>query len=134
MRMNFKSVIALLVAFSIVLGSSGAMMKDQVLAQAGRKTGEKQKKNPNASGDPEEQQKQKDKQEEKKVDKTLPTASIAIDTNVVNVEAVVYNKKTGGVLQGLKKENFEIYEDGVKQDIENFSTPEAPVTMVLQSS
>jgi VWFA-related protein len=131
MRMNFKSVIALLVAVSIVLGSSGAMMKDQVFAQAGRKTGEKQKKNPNASGDPEEQQKQKDKQEEKKVDKTLPTASIAIDTNVVNVEAVVYNKKTGGILQGLKKENFEIYEDGIKQDIENFSTPEAPVTMVL---
>src|SRR5262249_14217221 len=28
-------------------------------------------------------------------------------------------------------EHFEIYEDGIKQEVENFSTPEAPVTMVL---
>ena len=50
----------------------------------------------------------------------MPPASISIDTNIVNVEAVVYNKKTGGILQGLKKEHFEIYEDGVKQELENF--------------
>lgn len=100
---------------------------EPAFAQAGRKTSEKQKKNPKASGDPQEQE----KQEEKKVDKTVPPASIAIGTDLVNVEAVIYNKKTGGILQGLRKENFEIYEDGVKQDLENFSTPEAPVTMVL---
>jgi VWFA-related protein len=31
----------------------------------------------------------------------------------------------------LKKEHFEIYEDGIKMEVENFSTPDAPVTMVL---
>lgn len=101
------------------------------LAQAGRKSAEKQKKNPGATGDPEQDRKQQDKQEEKKVDKSQAPVSISIDTAVVNVEAVVYNKKTGGILQGLKKEHFEIYEDGIRQEVENFSTPEAPVTMVL---
>ncbi len=104
------------------------LVTDQTFAQAGRKSSEKQKKNPNATGDPNDPQKPK---EETKVDKTIPPSSITIGTDVVNVEAVVYNKKTGGVLQGLKKEHFEIYEDGIKQEIENFSTPEAPVTMVL---
>jgi Ca-activated chloride channel homolog len=100
-------------------------------AQAGRKSAEKQKKNPGATGDPEQDRKAQDKQEEKKVDKSQAPVSISIDTAVVNVEAVVYNKKTGGILQGLKKEHFEIYEDGIRQEVENFSTPEAPVTMVL---
>lgn len=124
-------VVALVVALSVAWGGSVLLGKDRAFAQAGRKSSEKQKKNPNASGDPEEQRKEQDKQEEKKVDKSLPTASINIGTEIVNVEAVVFNKKTGGVLQGLKKENFEVYEDGVKQEIDNFSTPEAPVTMVL---
>ena len=100
-------------------------------AQAGRKSAEKQKKNPGATGDPEQDRTAQDKQEEKKVDKSQAPVSISIDTAVVNVEAVVYNKKTGGILQGLKKEHFEIYEDGIRQEVENFSTPEAPVTMVL---
>lgn len=56
---------------------------------------------------------------------------IAIDTNIVNVDAVVYNKKTGQIITGLKKENFAIFENGVKQDISNFTTPESPITVTL---
>jgi Ca-activated chloride channel family protein len=119
----------------VAVATIGVVMErgfDQTaLAQAGRKSAEKQKKNPGATGDPEQDRKQQDKQEEKKVDKSQAPVSISIDTAVVNVEAVVYNKKTGGILQGLKKEHFEIYEDGIRQEVENFSTPEAPVTMVL---
>ncbi len=124
---NVGTGLALLMAIIVALAVVSVINEREASAQAGRKTGEKQKKNPNASGDPEEQR----KQEEKKIDKTQPPAAIAINTDLVNVEAVVYNKKTGGILQGLKKEHFEIYEDGVKQEIENFSTPEAPLTMVL---
>lgn len=111
----------------VALAASSFFTADQTFAQAGRKSTEKQKKNPSASGDPDEEQ----KKQETKVDKSIPPASINISTDVVNVEAVVYNKKTGAVIQGLKKEHFEIYEDGVKQEIENFATPDAPVTMVL---
>jgi VWFA-related protein len=56
---------------------------------------------------------------------------IPIETNVVNVDAVVLNKKTGQIISGLKKENFHIYEDGVKKDISSFTTPEAPITVTL---
>jgi Ca-activated chloride channel homolog len=123
-KLKLAFAIALTLAAALIANSF--LATDSTFAQAGRKTSDKQKKNPNASGDPDNPQKQ-----ETKVEKSLPPSTITIGTDVVNVEAVVYNKKTGGVIQGLKKEHFEIYEDGIKQDIENFATPEAPVTMVL---
>ncbi|HKQ77484.1 MAG TPA: VWA domain-containing protein [Blastocatellia bacterium] len=124
LKLGFAITMALAAAFI----ANSFLVTEQTLAQAGRKSSDKQKKNPNATGDPDDPQKQK---EQTKVDKSLPPSTITIGTDVVNVEAVVFNKKTGGVIQGLKKEHFEIYEDGIKQEVENFATPEAPVTMVL---
>jgi Ca-activated chloride channel homolog len=76
---------------------------------------------------------QKDEQQE-----PLPTdiagkdvEAIRTTTNVVNVDAVVYNKKTGQITTGLTKKNFEVYVDGEKRDITNFSTPDAPITITL---
>jgi VWFA-related protein len=54
---------------------------------------------------------------------------LKIAASIVNVDAVVYTKKGGQIITGLKKENFAIFENGVKQDITNFSTPEAPITV-----
>lgn len=59
------------------------------------------------------------------------TETIKVSTNLVNVDAVVYNKKSGQITTGLKKDNFELYVDGVKQNITNFATPEAPITVTL---
>jgi VWFA-related protein len=56
---------------------------------------------------------------------------VSVTTNLVNVDAVVYNKKTGQPQINLKKDNFGIFVDGVKKDITNFSTPEAPITVTL---
>ena len=56
---------------------------------------------------------------------------VKVDTNVVNVDAVVFNKKTGQIITGLKKENFAIFENGVKQTISSFDTPESPITVTL---
>ncbi|HUF03821.1 MAG TPA: VWA domain-containing protein [Aridibacter sp.] len=56
---------------------------------------------------------------------------IEIKTDLVNVNAVVYNKKTGQIITGLKRENFAVFEDGVKQEITNFAEPEAPITVSL---
>lgn len=123
--------LAVLIATGIVGLSLWRPVDQGVYAQAGRKSADKQKKNPGATGDPEQDRKEQERQEEKKVDKSQAPVAINIDTAIVNVEAVVYNKKTGGILQGLKKENFEIYEDGIRQEIENFASPDAPVTMVL---
>jgi Ca-activated chloride channel homolog len=131
MNKILKVVIVSVIALTVAITCSSLLVDDQAFGQAGRKSSDKKKKNPNASGDPEEQRKEQERQEEKKVDKTIDPATISIGTDVVNVEVVVFNKKTGGIFQGLKKEHFEIYEDDIKQEIENFATPEAPVTMVM---
>lgn len=59
------------------------------------------------------------------------TETIKVSTSLVNVDTVVFNKKSGQITTGLKKENFELYVDGVKRDITNFGTPEAPITITL---
>ncbi len=56
---------------------------------------------------------------------------VEISTDLINVDAVVYNKKSGQIVTGLKKENFAIFEDGKKKEISYFSTPEAPITVSL---
>jgi len=56
---------------------------------------------------------------------------LKIETKLVNVDAVVYHKKSGQIITGLKKNNFAIFENGVKQDISNFATPESPITVSL---
>jgi len=56
---------------------------------------------------------------------------ITVSTQIVNVDAVVYNKKSGQIVTGLKKENFSIFADNSPQTITNFSTPEAPITVAM---
>ncbi len=102
-----------------------------VFAQARRQPpSSDQKKNKR----PEGQQTEEQKQEPLPPDlagKPQEAEKVTITTNVVNVDAVVYNKKTGAIITGLKKENFAIFVDGVKKEITNFATPEAPITMAL---
>jgi Ca-activated chloride channel family protein len=70
------------------------------------------------------------------VGKPQDAETVKVSTQLVNVDAVVYHKKSGKIMPGLKRENFAIFEDGVKQEITNFATPEAPITvaMVLEYS
>jgi Ca-activated chloride channel family protein len=56
---------------------------------------------------------------------------ITVSTQIVNVDTVVYHKKSGQIVTGLKKENFSIQVDGGPQTITNFSTPEAPITVAM---
>jgi VWFA-related protein len=56
---------------------------------------------------------------------------VAISTNLVNVDAVVYHKKSGQIVTGLKKGNFALFADGTPQTITNFATPEAPITVAM---
>lgn len=56
---------------------------------------------------------------------------ISVRSTLVNVDAVVYNKKSRQIVTGLKRENFAIFEDGVQKEITNFSTPDAPITVAL---
>jgi VWFA-related protein len=56
---------------------------------------------------------------------------VSISTQIVNVVAVVYHKKSGQIVTDLKKGNFAIFADGTQQTITNFSTPEAPITVAM---
>ena len=65
------------------------------------------------------------------IGKPQEAEKISVSTQIVNVDAVVYHKKSGQIITGLKKENFALFSDGVKQEITNFATPEAPITAAL---
>src|SRR5215207_8632306 len=56
---------------------------------------------------------------------------LTISTQIVNVDAVVYHKKSGQIATNLKKPNFALFADGTQQTITNFSTPEAPITVAM---
>jgi VWFA-related protein len=59
-----------------------------------------------------------------------PGFAISMTVPVVNVDVVVTDND-GNYLNGLKKENFRITEEGAPQTITNFGTTDAPITVVL---
>lgn len=50
---------------------------------------------------------------------------------IVSVEALVLDKKSGTVAGGLQASDFEIFDNGVKQRIEQFSVDRNPLSIVL---
>jgi Ca-activated chloride channel homolog len=56
---------------------------------------------------------------------------VKVSSNIVQIEAVVINKKTKQIVTGLKQQNFAIFEDGVQKDVTNFATPDAPITVAV---
>ena len=59
-----------------------------------------------------------------------PPASIAVESNVVNIDAVVTDQD-GDLLTNLKKENFRVLDNNQPQQISNFAPSEAPITIVV---
>ncbi|MFS8087389.1 MAG: VWA domain-containing protein [Acidobacteriota bacterium] len=105
----------------------------RVLAQSRRQppvSDQKKNKRPPEGGQQPEEKKEEPLPSDL-IGKPQEAEKVSVTTNVVNVDAVVYNKKTGQPTLDLKKENFSIFVDGVKKDISNFATPEAPITVTL---
>jgi VWFA-related protein len=63
-------------------------------------------------------------------DRPIGQTAISVSVDLVSLQVLVTDKK-GNVIAGLRPENFTIYEDDVKQEISNFSSVEANVTVVL---
>src|SRR6516164_5953540 len=59
-----------------------------------------------------------------------PQVSISVQSNLVNVDAVVTDQD-GNIVTGLKKENFRILDEGQPQQVTNFAPSEAPITVVI---
>jgi len=60
----------------------------------------------------------------------LPDYSLKVNVPLVNVDVMV-TTKDGQFVPGLKKENFRVIEDGVPQQVKNFTVSQAPITAVL---
>jgi VWFA-related protein len=60
----------------------------------------------------------------------MPDYTLHVDVPLVDVDVTV-TTKNGEFIPGLKKENFRVLEDGVPQNITNFSQAEKPVTVVM---
>jgi Ca-activated chloride channel family protein len=128
----FRRLFSLLTfALVVSLGAAGNL---SLLAQSRRQpptnptTTQKKNKRPDPTQRPEGEQ------EELPPDltgKPQEAEVVSVTTNVVNVDAVVYNKKSGQIITGLKKENFAVFEDGEQKEITNFATPEAPITVAM---
>jgi VWFA-related protein len=56
---------------------------------------------------------------------------IKLKSELVVVDVQALSHKTGRVINGLKKEDFTVTEDGVKQHIESFSQDKLPLSIVL---
>ncbi len=124
---SFVLVISLFLAFG---ANTFAQSKPQ---KSDPKKGD-QKKNSRPAPKTEEELRQEEerrKLEELEKNAVVDDEVLKIKTNVVNVDTVVYRKKGGQIITGLKKENFVIYENGIKQETSNFATPEAPITVTL---
>ena len=126
----FSRLAALAIALTFFVGLTGSL---PVFGQSRRQpptTPGNQKKNkrpdPSKPGDQDEEPPPPDL-----VGKPQDAETITVRTQLVNVDAVVYHKKSGKIITGLKKENFAIFEDGAPQTITNFATPEAPITVAM---
>jgi Ca-activated chloride channel homolog len=56
--------------------------------------------------------------------------AVSVSVDLVSLQVLVSDTK-GTALTGLKRENFTIYEDNVKQEISHFSSIEADITVVM---
>lgn len=57
--------------------------------------------------------------------------SLHVNAPLVNVDVGVLLEKTHQFVPGLKKDNFEVFENGVRQKITHFAQIKAPITAVL---
>ena len=56
---------------------------------------------------------------------------VKVDVDLVKIDALVLQKNTARIVGGLNKEDFLLYEDGIKQEITHFSQDELPLSVVV---
>ena len=123
-----RAFFALIILFSLL----ASLALSGVLAQSRRQpptSTEKKNKRPTETAQPGE--KPEEPLPPDLTGKPQEAEKVTVSTQIVNVDTVVYHKKSGQIVTGLKKENFTIQVDGAPETITNFSTPEAPITVAM---
>jgi len=130
--MKLSTLPRALLALVIGLSLCGGLIFNAALAQSRRQPPAGNEKKNKRPGDPGQQgEKPEEPLPPDLAGKPQEAEKVTITTQIVNVDAVVYHKKSGQIVTGLKKENFAIQVDGGPQVITNFSTPEAPITVAM---
>lgn len=127
-----RTSLAIALLSGLVAGLSPTMFRSPALGQSRRQpptTTQKKNQRPAPGQTPET--KAEEPPPPDLIGKPQDAEKISVSTQIVNVDTVVYHKKSGQIISGLKKENFALFSDGVKQEITNFATPEAPITAAL---
>jgi VWFA-related protein len=126
---RFAQLFVLLIAFSFVFNANAPAQSRPQKSDPNKGEGKRNQRPTPKTEEELKKEEERRKQLEEEKNAVIDNEVLKIKTNLVNVDAVVYNKKTGQIVTGLKKENFAVFENGVKQDITNFATPEAPITV-----
>lgn len=116
-----RGEMAPVLAMIVTLIAAASLFVAATLAGAVPKSQPRAAQAPQAAPQQPQSQSQQDEQ---------PNYSISMTVPVVNVDVVVTDND-GNYLTGLKKENFRVTEDGAPQTITNFSTTDAPITVVI---
>ena len=129
--LNQRRGLALAVAFLLIFGH--ASLSHVALAQSRRKPETlPQKKNKRPGEQPPPGEKQEDEPPPQDViNKPQEAEVVKVTANLVNIETVVIHKKSRQIVGNLKQANFAVFEDGVKQEITNFATPEAKLNVAV---
>jgi VWFA-related protein len=61
----------------------------------------------------------------------LITDSIRLSTDLVVIDAQALERKSGRIVNGLKAADFELYEDGVRQEVTHFSQDGLALSVIL---
>ncbi|MEO0249263.1 MAG: VWA domain-containing protein [candidate division WOR-3 bacterium] len=126
-------LISLFVPLPLVTEASDSALG---IPQAGRRSEPRPRPKADSVDEAEAEQSGQQKKAEKSQDEQGRPAEpssqevVQLAAELVSVPVVVLDKK-GNLYTNLKKENFTVYEDDVKQDIVTFATAEAPLTMVM---
>jgi VWFA-related protein len=62
---------------------------------------------------------------------TSEQQALKLRTELVNVDVLAKQKKTGRIISNLNKEDFTVLEDGIKQTISHFSQERLPLSIIL---
>jgi VWFA-related protein len=123
-----------LIVFCFLFTGTGSIVFSQSKPQKVETPDGINKKNPRPAPQTEEQRKKAEedrKRAEEEKNAVVEDVVEKVEANIVNVDVVVFNKKSGQIVTGLKQENFSVFENGVKQNISSFATPESPITVSL---
>lgn len=129
MKISFTRRAAAAFALSII--SLAATVTSPALAQS-RRTPPQEPQKKNTRPDETKQPEQTEQTPEPVPPDAIKSDEVVkVSSNIVQIEAVVINKKSKQIMTGLKQQNFQIFEDGVLKDVTNFSTPDAPITVAV---